>query len=166
LYADANLYPFSALAISYFVHQKDAASRVLGVLEKAEIRREGRLTLKLRNLEEQALELHVRLLLPQELSSDSSSRQVRLLPQQETVIQFSIRNFSALDGSVYAVYALVEYENAGLHYTTLAPGAITIRAEKPSGSYWMSGAIVLVIIFILVNVLPSRKRKVTSAVKK
>jgi len=136
------------------------------VLQKTEMHREGNLVLRLRNLEDQAQRLHVRLLLPQELSTTSPAQDLSLASQQETSLKFPIRNFSALDGSVYAAYAIIEYENGGRHFTSMAPGTVAIRADKGFDQYWKYAAAALVLMMLLANVLPIRKKKPAPPAKK
>jgi hypothetical protein len=161
LYADANMYPFSAPATSSFIHGQDAVPDLLGIFEHTQIGRNGRLLLKLKNPGELSKRVHIRLFLPQELSAENPAQEIELAPRQETSLRFPVHNFSALEGSTYAVFAVLEYDQGGLHYSTLAPGTVTIGSSGSFGNDWIFG-ILLVILFtwlIFVNVRPSRKRK-------
>ena len=153
LYADANMYPFSAPATSFFIHEQNAAPDLLGILEGSRMGRSGRLLLKLRNPGEQAKQVHVRLFLTQELSADNPLHDIELSPHQETSLRFPVRNFSALEGSTYAVYAVLEYDQGGLHYSTLAPGTLQIRSQSVFDTDWALGSLFafFLIIFIFIN---------------
>ena len=140
LYADANMYPFSAPATSFFTHGHDAAPELIGVIENSRVGKSGHLTLKLKNPSELAKEIHLRLFLPQELSVENPTSTIELSPHQETSIRFPVRNFSALEGSTYAVFAVLEYDQEGLHYSTLAPGTIAIGSSNGFGNeIWLYG---------------------------
>jgi hypothetical protein len=155
------MYPFSAPATSFFTHGQDAVPELLGMIESSHVGRSGHLNLKLKNPSEQAKEVHIRLFLPQELSVENPTPTIYLSPHQETSLRFPVRNFSALEGSTYAVFAVLEYDQGGLHYSTLAPGTITIGSSNGLGNDWLYGIPILILLawFVFVNVRPSRKTK-------
>lgn len=154
LYTDANRYPFSALVLSNFSWQRDALAGVLGILDKAQFRSGGRLHLKAKDLDGQAKSLRVRLLLPLELSAATAQEDIALRPGEEVTVPFAVRNFSALEGSTYPVYAIIEYDAAGTHVTTLAPGLIRIGPSQDLqryGFYLLVGLIAVLGLFLLYN---------------
>ncbi|OGR90423.1 MAG: hypothetical protein A2992_01755 [Elusimicrobia bacterium RIFCSPLOWO2_01_FULL_59_12] len=161
LYADANGYPFSIVTVAPFELRAAPVPQVLGLLGNAAIHRRGRVTLKLKNLDAQEKRLRVRLLLPQELSADSSSLDLTLRPDQETRTAFAIRNFSALAGSTYPLFAIIEYDLAGLHHTAIASGLVQIGSGHSfltQQSVFLAGAIASLIVLLLLNVRRHRKR--------
>lgn len=133
LYADANSYPLSAVSLVSFAYQKDVVPDVLGILEKTSIRGQGKLSLKLKNLSGENRSLTLHFLLPQELSIDSPPASAILKPYEEQTLEVTIRNFSALGGSAYPVYALVEYDREGLHSSVSALGMVEVQSAKAKG---------------------------------
>jgi hypothetical protein len=125
-YGDSNNYPFSALSITGFQWGRASDAGVIGSLENVEIRGHGRSELKLKNLENSVKSLHIRFLAPSELSFDPKSVDIQLAPDQEINLPCKIRNFSALRGSTYFVYAVMEFEQGGVHATAWAPASIRI----------------------------------------
>jgi hypothetical protein len=125
-YTDTNLYPFSALAFSLFNYQENASSYLLGTLGNTKIEKNGRIELSVKNLDARDKQLTIELITPRELSVDHARSQSVLSAGAESTISFSMRNFSALQGSTYAVFALIQYEDGGTHFTTLAPGTVII----------------------------------------
>ena len=159
LYADANHYPFSALSASRFYRRQDASAEVLAVLGEARLSDRGRLSLRIKNLEAVAKRVSLALVLPRELTAEAEALTLDLLPQQETSVPFRIKNFSALQGSVYPVFASIEYDQGGLHHTALAGGTVRIEAARGLREVMMWIALALLAAFVLFNVRTSRPRR-------
>jgi len=160
LYTDANLYPFSALTVSSFARQQDIPAGLIGILEGTVLRDKGRLTLKLKNLEDESRPLHIRLITPHELSADPSSLETVLAPHQEASYNFSLANFSALSGSSYPVYGLIEYDRTGVHNTAEAMGIVRISDSKlTANNTWLILLGILAVLFAFINVRAFRKSR-------
>jgi hypothetical protein len=162
LYTDANLYPLSALAISGFVWQKNAPPGILGILGVVRIQDQGRLNLRLKNLDNDTKTLHLRLLLPRELTAESLPSEMELPANKEVRLPFQVRNFSALENSIYPVYAVIEYDQRGLHYTAVAPGTIRIGSVaflSRHGNLLLVAFVVLLAYLVWINVRARSKRK-------
>jgi hypothetical protein len=100
--------------------------------------------------------------LPQELSADTTTVHLKLSPGQETQMVFKIHNFSALGGSTYPVYAILEYDAAGVHNTAIATSTIEISTGEKSfirGSLILPVTIALVVLLVLLNVRFKRRPK-------
>ena len=74
----------------------------------------------------------------------------------EKNLEFQITNFSALEGSVYPIYAIMEYEQNNRHYSTSAIGNVKIGAPKGgfikyNRELLIGVIVVLVCIFIYAN---------------
>jgi len=165
-YTDANLYPFSALAISPITYKTGSAPSILGLLGNAKVRQSGRLDLKVKNLENQNRHLTIQLLTPRELSAENPLTTLDLSPGAESKVSFVVRNFAALKGSTYAVYATMEYEENGIHFTALAPGTLTIEPPGPLASLQHSLGPALLFLLALGALIGGRiyweRRKVTA----
>lgn len=127
-YKDLNGYPFSAVLCSTFLVGEDAASDIFGNLSGGSIDESGEVKLRLKNTAPEVRAFNVSLFAPRELSSEYRHR-FELQGAEETQIDIPIRNFSALAGSRYPVYAVAEYEREGKHYTNVMMGQVEIVEE-------------------------------------
>lgn len=160
-YSDANRYPFSALAVSQVTIGQASAPGALGILGHARLDRQGSVELRLKNLTAKEQRLAVRLVLPQELSVDAPLGSMTLAPYGEARSAFHLRNFSALSGSTYPMFAVIEYDDGGTHETVVAAG--TVRVESPTGAVryrktFLYAFLALFLTVIILNVLARRKR--------
>lgn len=126
-YTDLNQYPFSAISSAYFVYKEDASPRVHGRIHDVSISKEGKLVLTLKNLLDTDKKVRVKLAVPRELSVSEPIRDVDLGSKSEKEITFDIKNFSALGGSSYRVFAVTGYEDNNKHFNVTIPGVVKIR---------------------------------------
>lgn len=154
-YADANQYPFSAISITHFVYRENLPSQVFGTLQNIEISTKGSLSLSLKNLGDKDKAVTVRLVLPKELSSPGLSKAISLRAKSEEKVRFEAKNFSALAGSTYSIFAIMGYGEGDLHYSASVGGNIKITKEEGfvrSNQRFLIGiAVVLVVVFIYFN---------------
>jgi len=129
-YTDANQYPFSALLIQTFVYGQEAPAPVFGRLNTATFDKEGRLTLQLKNSGTRPVKATSTLIVPAELTVDQAGRTATIDPRSEQRVSFPVKNFSALAGSTYQVFAVTEFDDGGLHFTAIAPGLVKITSES------------------------------------
>ncbi len=134
---------------------------IVGMMDAVTLRGASRMTLKLKNLDAQEKHLRIRLILSQEISADTSTAEMKLTPYQETQIQFSIHNFSALNGSTYPAHAVIEYDLAGMHHTAIASGMVRIAAANAVMDRWPVPAAVAAcgLLFLWLNVRARQKQK-------
>lgn len=117
-YADQNGYQFSAiLCASYFIEQS-TSSDIFGTLTTEPLADRGSIRLQLKNLAAQDRSFTLTLFTPRELSVDSN-QSMTLKPGEEKSAAIPIRNFSALPGSNYPLYAVLEYDRDGRHFTNI-----------------------------------------------
>jgi hypothetical protein len=151
-YKDANGHPFSAVYSFSQVFRQAAFSKVTPRFNDLEIsdRGGGELKLSLRNLDEKNHQVKVKFFLPRELRSDADEKTVSVLEKADSEVVFSVSSFDALAGSSYAVFAVVSYEEDGVHYSTYSSGIVKVVAEKPLPSWIPLAALAgLVIVFIV-----------------
>ena len=162
-YTDANQYPFSAISINHVVYGKNVTSQMFGIFKNIEISSEGILNLSLKSLSEQEEKVTVRLILPRELSSPNLSKTISLKAKSEDKVNFEVKNFSALPGSVYSVYAIMEYDEGDTHYSSSVGGNISIQKEggfvKSNRTLLIGIAVILVVLFAYLNLKSLRSRK-------
>jgi len=129
-YTDANQYPFSALSVQTYAFGREAPSPIFGQAKATAFAKEGELRFTLKNLGESEVRAKTYLVAPQELSVGQEKVELVLSPKSEGSASFKLKNFSALNGSTYQLFAVTEYESGGLHYTSVAPGTVKITAEE------------------------------------
>lgn len=125
-YADLNQYPFSAISSSYFAYKEDVIAKIHGKIDEVGISKSGELVLTLKNLHDTEKEVKVKLFAPRELSLIEAIKDVKLGSKSEEEITFGIKNFSALAGSSYQVFAVMGYEDNDKHCTVSIPGIVKI----------------------------------------
>lgn len=158
-YTDAQGYPFSALAVSQVTVGEDIAPAVWAVLENGQLRTQGQLSLRVKNLEDRRQTVIVRPVLPQELTTQPSRLTRTLEPSQDTRMTFRLKNFSARGESTYPVYAVIEENRHDAHLTTVSAATVHIVSGPPLQPYQTTFLIlggVLLLMVVLLNVRGSR----------
>ena len=150
-YEDANSYPFSAISVSTFDYKEAAVSDIAAAMGNIQLSDKGVLELKIKNTGETAKDVNVMLAVPKELTVDKDKLSVKMPAKEQKIVNFEIEKFSALAGSSYAVFAVVEYEEGGRHYTSMANGAVKVVEKKnifTNQSILISLLVILIVIFI------------------
>lgn len=129
-YQDANSYPFSAISVSSLDYKQATISDIAAAIKNIELSDKGMLELKIKNTGESAKDANIRLIAPKELTANKDKLSEKLPAKSEMPVDFEIEKFSALTGSSYAVFAVVEYDEGGKHYTSTATGVVKITAKK------------------------------------
>ena len=161
-YTDANQYRFSALNLLSIVNQQATAANILGVLKGDQLGSKGSVALKVKNLDNHPKTVQLHFILPQELSTPDVEKTFTLGPHEEVDFSLEVNNFSALPGSSYPVYALLEYELDDRHFMTSASSTVEIITEDlllTNRTLFIGAGIVLAIIFIYVNVRSKLRRR-------
>jgi len=150
-YQDANAYPFSAISVSTLDYKQATISDISANMDNIELSEKGKLVLTIKNLAENPKDLNIRLIAPKELTSDKGRLSINLEPKSEKAINFEIKRFSALAGSSYAVFAVIEYDEDNRHYTTHTSGIVKIIEKKnifTNHNLLITLLVLLIIIFI------------------
>lgn len=155
-YSDTNGYPFSALSVTTFSWKKNAAAGVLGILEDRHLKKKVRTRLRLKNIDAVPKQIRVRLLVPFQLSAEPEESSVHMETGAEQQLFFTLRNFSALPGSTYQIYAVMEYDQAGTHYTSLAPSSIKILEPDLLAADGKALGLMLSVVLILAGLILGR----------
>ena len=161
-YTDANQYPFSALTCQTFVNEKEVISPVFGQGKSVSFNKEGKLGFSIKNMSDEPVTVKTSLIAPRELTVEQNERELQLAPRSDQESDFSLKNFSALGGSTYQLFALAQSEDADYHYTSIFPGTVKITANQGvfGFSYTMMGALLalLLVVFIISQLLAIRKK--------
>ncbi|MGR3179110.1 MAG: hypothetical protein ACUZ8E_13745 [Candidatus Anammoxibacter sp.] len=129
-YADANIYPFSAISIPLFVFKENVSANILCKVDNVAIVKDGKVNLTIKNLDGKRKDIIARLALSKELTVSKPIQNLQLLPHSEVNVGFDVSNFSALEGSSYSGFAIIEYDEDGKHFTSTSSGLIKIIREK------------------------------------
>ncbi len=153
-YADANQYPFSALTCqTYSYKAEDLPSEIFGSLKSISFWEKGKTKLTLKNMGDSEKVASTYLVVPRELSIERKSYEMVIPPKSKAEKSFMIENFSALGGSSYQVFAISEFEEEGIHQTSIIPGMIKIVERRTflgiDYVYLIVVLIVLVVLFVV-----------------
>lgn len=161
-YTDANQYPFTAITGTHYAYGSDSVSRVFGSAGDVRLTGQATLPLKLKNLDETAKEVQISLIIPKETSSQEKVKNITLAPRSELNVAFTISNFSALPGSRYQAFFVLEYEDDSRHYSSIVPCVVSVEEStnifKQFKWYIIAGAAVLFIILMVFQFMPSKHK--------
>lgn len=152
-YADTNGYPFSAILCATFFIEKDTSSDIFGMMSTEPLAESGRLYLQLKNVGQEEVGFRTNIFTPREVSVGDYEREMQLSPGRETSFEVPIHNFSALPGSRYPVYAVVEYEKEDIHYTNVISGQVEIIASISFFTRYRSWIVGIAGVLFLIGIL-------------
>lgn len=124
-YADANNYPFSAIATSTLVNKVATSPGLIMVLEPIKLSDSNKLKLSVKNLDDYKKDIKIKIIVPKELTVEDS-KQLSLEARSSGKLSFKIEDFSARPESTYAVFAVAEYDKDGKHYTSITSSPVKI----------------------------------------
>ena len=158
-YADNNQHSFSALSYAEFVVEEDSPPRIDVAAEFAEMASSGTLSVSLSNLDPVVRDVRLRLMLPREIRADPIEKELRLDGNGEVTEAFVLRNASALAGSSYTIFAVVEYEEDGKNSCLAVPATIRVVSSVYGlGSYRTYGLVALAaLVAVIVGLQFSRQ---------
>ena len=157
-YYDSNMYPFSTLSKFLFTYKNEVNSDLYGIIPEMEVNEDGSnaKTLTLRNLDDRPHDIEITLYLPIELKGGLNNNNITLEPRGEKNIEIYIESFGALSKSNYAIFASLEYEEQGYHYSTFTNGIVKITEKKITNekedNYLLLPLVALFIIILLVYI--------------
>ncbi|MFO7871297.1 MAG: 6-pyruvoyl-tetrahydropterin synthase-related protein [Kiritimatiellia bacterium] len=168
-YRDSAGRPFSALAwIPLNIWEPSIEDPVKASLTSTDIAREGKITLALEHtgrkssLPAAPLKAAVKLVLPDELECADAARSASVLPGSKTELKFHVRNASALEGSAYRVFAVVDSETGERHESVVTAAVLKIPERQLPFFLRKPFCLTLFLLFVLSSALmqvPSLRRK-------
>lgn len=154
-YQDANLYSFSMLDVipTAILHNNPGVAEVEGTLEISEISGTGKAVLQLKNMSNNFIQGSARLLLPEELHGETREWEYSSEAGQEERFDLLLEKSGALAGSSYRVFAVLEYDHKGMHFTKVSSAQAVIGKSVSEGvgaRRRIAGAIVFIgVLFAL-----------------
>ncbi|MEE8637769.1 MAG: hypothetical protein V3T21_01860 [Candidatus Margulisiibacteriota bacterium] len=148
-YADANLYPFSALTSQTFSYKTDAlVSEIFGSMQSTTFWKKGKVKLTLKNMSRSEVKASTYLVVPRELTVAEKPFELSIPSKSARDLNFEIENFSALHGSSYQVFAISEYEKNGVYQTSISPG--TVKIIKTREIFGINYTVIIVVLLLMV----------------
>lgn len=153
-YTDANQYPFQALSVATFQRGNPPPAEIaLTSVTVPGLAQQGVLVAGVKNLSDSERSASLRLVTPRGMEAPNGKTEFSLAPWEDRSLEVSVVNRFALAGSRYPVYAVVEYEEGGLHQAVVASGDLQIieagTLDENSRSYVWIAAVVLGLLFFL-----------------
>jgi hypothetical protein len=141
-YTDAGRYPFSAVSPIFYNQGESRPALIVPKLTDRTLSGKSLLKLAVKSLSDKPLPIHCRLYVPREILCPSPERKETLAPGGISFLTFPVQNIGALNGSRYAVFALIDYEQDNYHYSDMASAFLILsglRAAPPSP--WLIGSV-------------------------
>lgn len=178
-YNDLNNYPFTFVTPLKFFYKTAVQSNVVGLLNEVELSGDEKktLTLKLQNRDDKQHQLAIRLYTPNQIAVDGKERALTLAPSSETAVDFTVSSLGALPGGNFFVFAILDYDDDGKHYSVISGNGRILTAKERS-YMGVLAPIIIVIVVVLVLLLiylqlrqdklvsPSKTKKAAPAKKK
>ena len=150
-YKDANGYQFSSVTPNYLVIKEAHSSQVDATVSQEEVGNKGeikKITVSLRNMDQKDHDVKIRIYAPKELKINPEEKTLTVKGRDSPQTDFEISSFGALPGSSYVVFASVDYDEGGIHYTSTASGLIKVVEQKDPVSF--AGWLPIIVVAILV----------------
>lgn len=154
-FKDAGGYPMTTIIVNPFTYKEITSPNIYGRLYESVLSTNGELLLDMTNSGYEDLNLDINILVPDEISVKQTRTRLELEGRSKKDLRFALKNFSALAGAVYPVWATIEYEWEDKHFTYICSGEIRIiPSENFFRKYWLlwlSLAGVILVLFIWLN---------------
>jgi|RhiMetdeSRZDD1v2_1073273.scaffolds.fasta_scaffold47877_2 hypothetical protein len=136
-YTDANGYVLSTVALVPVSKRVNPPSPITVVMRAGDVASSGEVDVQVSNVVRRTAPVHVRLIAPRELTVTPSDTRIVLQAGQQESLRFAVRNASALPGSSYAIFAVVDAQENGAHTSTAQSERMSILApaDTPSSSF-------------------------------
>ena len=163
IYHDLNMYAMSMPEVVLFELVKGGKElSFTGRIGTIDIQGTGQVNLALDNSTDRAVAGRFRMLLPKELTTANKSGTFDLQANQTRQLRFPITNMGALVGSSYKIFAIMEFDESGSHYSVLSSAMINVKkpVDKESGRFLIiGGGSFIFFIFLLMVFFELRRRE-------
>ena len=100
-------------------------------------------------MSDKEVKVTTRLEAPRELTVEEPLINLMIGPRSASDVSFKVKNFSALAGSTYQVFAVSEAEDSSLHYTSVAPATIRIKSSDGIMGLGQNAIIIMLVVLLL-----------------
>ena len=160
-FKDEGGYPMTTVIVNPYTYEEITSPDIYGKLDKLALSNSGELHLDITNTGYDDLYLDINIFVPDEISVQQTQTQLALKARSKVDHRFALKNFSALTGAIYPVWAIIEYEWEDKHFTSVCSGEIEIiRSENMFKKFWwlwFSLACMIVALFIWLNLKTKSK---------
>ena len=168
-YADANQYPFQALHVGLLTTGNPApAKAAVPEVQAGAVDKSGTARVKVKNLAPADRKATVTMIVPDGLEASKPTQELGLAGWEEKSVSFPLVNRTALAGSRYPVFVVVQYDDGDAHQTVLSQGVVDILAsqsffQRSQNLLWVgAGALVLAWLGFVVWSATVRPRRAQS----
>ena len=159
-YSDANLYPFSALSIGYVDYVKSMPGGISGEIPEIVVSDSGEGEVIIRDSDPVKRMVSCALVSSRDIAIEQPLKAIAVGPGMSTTIPFHLKSLSGRNGSKYAVFAILEYDDNEYHYSNAVQGMVRVessRFTKKYRRYLLAVMIALFLIVFLYNIKGFRK---------
>jgi hypothetical protein len=161
-YTDIYGHPASGLhSIPLYTGDVPAGRPIDAELSSTTIKQSGELKLTLKAQESFTNEVTCRLILPSEVQCDKSVARLPTATDEPVEHRFAIYNGTALRGSRYRVFVVMDYVQDGLHASVVKVGLLEVapyaKLSVRERNLWIAVIAVLLIAFAAAQLVPVRR---------
>lgn len=159
-YSDQSGKTFSAITPVTIVYKEPSLSRVIIDIEKIKIEEQSSSSakVKIKNNDFYEKNINVKIFLPMEFSVYPLEINENIQPGKETTKKFLIRNMEGIDGSEYAIFAAVNYDDENYHYSQYKISTLEVVSKKAINLPILM-AIFLLLLTLTISYLSKKKKK-------
>jgi len=130
-YTDARNYPFQALQLATIDRGSAGESGLeLVGIDAPALSGRGALGIRVRNPGSLPRRAAIALAAARDLEVEESGRSIALAPGQQLDVKFALGPRTALAGSRYTVFAIVEYDEAGVHRSLVRESVVLVQERR------------------------------------
>ncbi|MDD5111965.1 MAG: hypothetical protein PHG85_05425 [Candidatus Altiarchaeota archaeon] len=131
-YNDLNNYPFTFVTPVKLFYKTAVQSNVVATLDEVELLGEEKkpMTLEIQNRDTVAHQVNIKLYTPNQISVENLERSETLAPSSKTKVEFTLSPLGALPGGNFFVFAVIDYDDNGQHYSVSSNGRIITSKER------------------------------------
>jgi hypothetical protein len=130
-YADAQQHPFQALQLATIDRGASGAPGVEIVAIEAEpLSGRGAVTIRVRNSGASMRQVALALVAPRDLEAEVLRGGVALQAGETQAARFALYSRTAIPGSRYPVFTVVEYDEAGVHHALVREAAVSVLERR------------------------------------
>jgi len=142
-YADPDGAPFQALLVAtQIVGNPPTPKLTVPEIKSNGIAESGPLSIKFKNMVATERDVTFRVIVPEGLEAQEPTGTIHLKGYGEDTTSVTILNRTALAGSRYPVFVAVEYDDGGVHQSTVAQGIVEIVAPR---NFWEENQTLLIV---------------------
>ncbi len=143
-YTDTAGFPFTAVSHGNFVLGQDLSPRLQAEVQPIELAEKALVRIHIKNPDNQKRKVEMRLILPSEIATEHPDHILEMGPFQEKEPEFELLNKTASAGSVYQVFTLLQYDEAGIHTGMVVPLSVRIVGTEGMFQRYRTAIILLV----------------------